>query len=217
MNKLFTLGLSHTGTRSLDRSLWLLGIRSIHWPTDKQTFKEVSSGNYRLSILEQYQSITDINTIPIYPQLDKEYPGSKFILTMRDKDAWLRSMSHVNRVDWQRYLNKSRFQVFAMTLQDELRRTGFRKALKRAWRRTRDDEAIRFIRKSTYGVLAFEDEEKLAEVYDQHHRNVLKYFENRPDDLLVINIFEGDGWEKLCPFLGKQIPDVEFPHVKSKK
>jgi hypothetical protein len=29
---------------------------------------------------------------------------------------------------------------------------------------------------------------------------------------LVMNIIEGDGWEKLCPFLNKEIPSVDFPN-----
>jgi hypothetical protein len=29
--------------------------------------------------------------------------------------------------------------------------------------------------------------------------------------LFVNSIYEGDGWEKLCPFLGKPIPDAPFP------
>jgi 3'(2'), 5'-bisphosphate nucleotidase len=29
--------------------------------------------------------------------------------------------------------------------------------------------------------------------------------------LLVLDITAGEGWEKLCPFLGKPIPDIPFP------
>ena len=42
---------------------------------------------------------------------------------------------------------------------------------------------------------------------------IKKYFKNRPDDLLVMNICDGEGWEILCPFLGKDIPDVPFPKL----
>jgi hypothetical protein len=41
---------------------------------------------------------------------------------------------------------------------------------------------------------------------------VKEYFRDRPDDLLVMNICAGEGWEKLCPFLGLAIPKVKFPH-----
>lgn len=38
-----------------------------------------------------------------------------------------------------------------------------------------------------------------------------RYFARRPGDFLVINIPAGEGWEKLCPFLGLPIPDLPFP------
>lgn len=41
---------------------------------------------------------------------------------------------------------------------------------------------------------------------------VSHFFAARPDDLLTMDIVGGDGWEKLCPFLGVAIPDVAFPH-----
>jgi len=48
-----------------------------------------------------------------------------------------------------------------------------------------------------------------------HEEMVLEYFKDRPHDLLVMNICDhGDGWEKLCPFLGQPIPkDIQFPHA----
>ena len=38
-----------------------------------------------------------------------------------------------------------------------------------------------------------------------------RYFAGRAADFLVINIPAGEGWEKLCPFLGLPIPDLPFP------
>ena len=47
--------------------------------------------------------------------------------------------------------------------------------------------------------------------YERHNREVLEYFKERSNDLLVLKITSGEGWEKLCPFLGEQIPAVDFP------
>jgi hypothetical protein len=33
------------------------------------------------------------------------------------------------------------------------------------------------------------------------------------DQLLIMNITEGDGWAPLCKFLGRPIPDVPFPKL----
>jgi len=41
--------------------------------------------------------------------------------------------------------------------------------------------------------------------------NLDRHFARRPGDFLVINIPAGEGWEKLCPFLGVPVPDLPFP------
>jgi len=53
----------------------------------------------------------------------------------------------------------------------------------------------------------------LLEVKEKHYQRIDEYFKDRPQDVLHMNIIEdGEGWEKLCPFLGKDIPTVPFPH-----
>lgn len=49
--------------------------------------------------------------------------------------------------------------------------------------------------------------------YERHNREVLEYFAGRPDDLLVFDMPKGDGWEKLCGFLGHDVPEEPFPHA----
>ena len=53
---------------------------------------------------------------------------------------------------------------------------------------------------------------------ENKYNGIKEYFKDRPDDLLVMNICKGEGWEKLCPFLGITIPTEAFPFSnKSKK
>jgi hypothetical protein len=47
--------------------------------------------------------------------------------------------------------------------------------------------------------------------YVRHHSHVHGYFADRPEDLLVYNLVGGEGWEPLCRFLGRPIPDARFP------
>ena len=49
--------------------------------------------------------------------------------------------------------------------------------------------------------------------YLHHNQEVVDYFKDRPADLLIMNLTEGDGWEKLCSFLGTGIPSTHFPHA----
>lgn len=215
INKVFGLGLTHTATSSLSEALNTLGIRSIHYPLDRRTYRELSRGTFELTLLRRYQAITDITVAPYYPQLDRAYPGSKFILTVREKGAWLRSMARRNEA-WRRYAHENLFVRCSRMLRDEWQVHGLG-AVRSTWSRIRDERIREFYRVATYGVVAFSDAELVSSVYDRHRRNVLEYFEGRPDDVLVLDITSGEGWEKLCPFLGRPIPAEPFPHVFDRK
>jgi hypothetical protein len=180
--KVFGIGLSKTGTSSLAAALNALGVRTIHYPNDPVTYSELRHGNVDLSILKEYSGIADTPVVPYYAQFDKVFPGSKFILTIRDKTSWLASVEK----HWQAATNYP----------DE--------PLKR--------EFQQFIRAAVYGCIDF-NRDRFSYVYDLHFNNVLSYFAHRPDDLLILNICNGEGWERLCSFLGVPVPDIEFPHA----
>lgn len=55
------------------------------------------------------------------------------------------------------------------------------------------------------------DREKWKNEWKKHHEDVFKYFKNKPEDLLVIDITKGEGWKKLCSFLNVPIPQKPFP------
>jgi hypothetical protein len=59
------------------------------------------------------------------------------------------------------------------------------------------------------------NEERYLERFRRHNREVMEHFRNRPGDLLVIDFFAGDGWDKLCGFLGVPVPRQDFPHVNA--
>ena len=48
--------------------------------------------------------------------------------------------------------------------------------------------------------------------YDRHNDAVRAYFRNRPQDLLEICWERGDGWQAICEFLQRPLPDVPIPH-----
>lgn len=74
----------------------------------------------------------------------------------------------------------------------------------------RQNEAHNQLFMDLYGCTVF-DEQKFLAGYEKYVSGVLAHFRNRPQDLLVINVVAGEGWEKLCPFLGKPIPEIPFP------
>jgi hypothetical protein len=181
--KVFGLGLSKTGTSSLTEALERLGIRSIHYPHDAATLDELRAGDYRLSILREYQAVVDIPVAPFYAQLDAAWPGSRFILTVREREAWLRSAEMHWRLLMQWWENFPDFKRFH-----------------------------EFISACTYGTIGF-NRERFAWVYDTHLRSVREYFAGRPGDFLEMDICGGEGWERLCPFLGVGVPGGPFPHA----
>ncbi|MBD2462876.1 hypothetical protein H6G89_17690 [Oscillatoria sp. FACHB-1407] len=190
--KVFGIGLSRTGTKSLTAALYTLGLRTIHYPDDETTLRELSEGNCNFSVLQHYDGITDITTIPYYMQLDKLFPGSQFILTVRDKQAWLDSMER----HW------SGRPAFGDEDENQL---NIDKEVHLKIRR--------FLRAAVYGCYEF-NADRLSYVYDLHHKLVLDYFRDRPESLLVLNICGGQGWEDLCQFLGTPVIDQPFPYTK---
>lgn len=49
----------------------------------------------------------------------------------------------------------------------------------------------------------------------RHDAEVRAHFENRPDDFIEFDVVQGDGWEKLCDFLGKKQPRRAFPRLNT--
>ena len=90
--KIFGIGLSKTGTTSLYAALHDLGYRSGTFGHLKELgLEDWFRGDFGYDYLEGFDALTDLPIGSFFPQLDKRYPGSKFILTIRDLDSWLAS------------------------------------------------------------------------------------------------------------------------------
>lgn len=171
--KIFGVGLPKTGTSSLTAALWILGFRAAHCIPALPWRR----GDFGPDLLEEWDAVTDTPVPMYFPALDLRYPGSKFVLTVREQSAWLASIR--------------RHQ--GATLTD-----------------SPSDRARAMLRCLTYGMEAF-NEPRYRYMQETHDRNVRWYFRDRPHDLLELDICAGDGWEKLCRFLGRPVPDMPFP------
>lgn len=49
--------------------------------------------------------------------------------------------------------------------------------------------------------------------YRRHNQEIHDYFAGREEDLLVMNLERGDGWDVLCSFLDHGRPKRPFPHA----
>lgn len=101
--RIFGVGLNKTATTSLHHALELLGFRSLHWggPPVRHTVEaSLAAGEPLLARLDPaYDAFSDVE--PLYRNvalLDEQYPGSRFVLTVRPVEEWLDSRRrHVER------------------------------------------------------------------------------------------------------------------------
>ncbi|MEM1429406.1 MAG: DUF3253 domain-containing protein [Pseudomonadota bacterium] len=182
MTKIFGIGLSKTGTTSLYAALAQLGFRSITYRHMRQIgVADWFEGRFVTDYLDGIDAATDLPVATYFRELDARYPGSKFVLTVREVEPWLVSI--------QRQFGASE-------------------------KRGPPRPFARDVRLATYGASIF-NEARFRRVAAEHMAGVRAHFADRPDQLLVLNLFNGEGWAELCPFLGVEMPDgTPFPNVK---
>lgn len=170
--KVFCIGFHKTGTTSLKIALDMLGYRVTgpNGTKDPQISEKVHA--MADALVEKYDAFQDNPWPVLYREMDEKYPHSKFILTMRSSESWIRS---------------------------QVRDFGLRETPMRKW---------------IYGVGCPEgNEDVFIARYERHNREVLDYFNDRADDLLILDLPKGHGWPELCGFLGIDVPDKLFPHA----
>lgn len=107
--RLFGIGLHKTGTTSLHKAFQLLGFESTHWSSGTGTWArdiwEEMLEFGKSKTVEQSYALADLPIGLLYRELDRAYPGSKFVLTTRSEPDWLRSVrdhfSDVNPSRWE--------------------------------------------------------------------------------------------------------------------
>lgn len=109
--KVLGVGWAKTGTTSLGRALRILGYH--HKTRDLPLTPLLRSDRDRiLDIAKDYNSFEDWPWLLLYREFDARFPGTRFILTERDSDAWLASYrKHLargntgeERTEWRRIL-----------------------------------------------------------------------------------------------------------------
>jgi hypothetical protein len=181
--RIFGIGMHKTATTSLHKAFQILGFDSLHWGRGEAPliWEEVNAAG-RSMTLERFYAASDMPIPLLYKKLDEAYPGSKFILTIRDEQKWLKSVERL----WDPEYNPTRWQWDVWPISNRLH-------------------------KAMYGRTDFDAETMLA-TYRRHNAEVREYFEHRPDDLLVMDMEESGGWANLCDFLDQPVPSVKYPH-----
>lgn len=157
--RIFGIGLHKTATTSLHKAFQTLGFDSLHWGKGEAPliWEEVNAAG-RSMTLERYYAASDLPIPLLYRKLDEAYPGSKFILTVRDEQKWLKSVERL----WDAKYNSTRWQWDIWPISNRLH-------------------------KALYGRTDFHAGVML-ETYRRHNAEVREYFKYRPDDLLEMNM-----------------------------
>jgi len=129
-----------------------------------------------------------------YVVLDHNFPGSKFILTIRDTpEQWYDSLiKHLSRL----------FGNGSLPTLENLKAANY---VYPGWAY----EVNRLIENTPEDDL-FHKETLIAD-YNFHNKMVKDYFRHRPNDLLVMNVKEPDAYTKLSNFLEISAVGNEFP------
>lgn len=93
-SKVFCIGFQKTGTTSMSKALNMLGykVRSVfahELPLAELSESYVALG---LDIARKYDAVEDMPWPLMFRELDREFPGSKFILTYRETNKWFASI-----------------------------------------------------------------------------------------------------------------------------
>ena len=90
--KVFGIGFQETGTKSLGDALRLLGYR-VAGPTGAYNPEIAQQATaIALALATEHDAFNDNPWPPLFETLDATFPGSRFVLTVRDEQRWLRSM-----------------------------------------------------------------------------------------------------------------------------
>lgn len=154
--RIFGIGMHKTATTSLHKAFQTLGFDSLHWGKGEAPviWEEVNSAG-RSQTLERFYAACDLPIPLLYQKLDQVYPGSKFILTIRDEAKWLKSVERL----WDPEYNPSRWMWDVWPISNRLH-------------------------KALYGRTDFDPATMLA-TYRRHNAEVRGYFTNRDDLLVM--------------------------------
>ena len=97
MSKIFGIGWAKTGTTTLGKCFEHLGFD--HQSQRLDLVKDLAAGDLSriMALAKGKESFEDWPWIILYRELDKAFPGSRFVLTCRDSANWIRSYRNMLR------------------------------------------------------------------------------------------------------------------------
>jgi Sulfotransferase domain len=196
--KIFGLGFSKTGTTSFEKALELLGYKVCrgHWKKP-HTFYLHALWIHRdydeiFRLVNYWDAFADgpWGGTDLYKELYRRFPDSKYVLTIRDAESWYESFEKLITM----------FDLNLETALDSYHANGMY------------GSAYFFKHVFQIDKLAG-NRDKIIAHYNEYNDRVIEFLSKGKADFMVFDMPKGDGWEKLCKFLGVAIPDAPFPHA----
>lgn len=216
MKKVFCVGANKTATTSLRDVLVRLGYKVPNTQLQERTIgNSLRQGDYSplKRLVRKYDAFKDIpfSIEQNYAILDALFPNQKFILTVRDPDAWFDSLvafhkkvfgfDSVSQVD-EDFVRNQMHYVEADYMHEHSKRI--------VTRFNSTDETIRFDWSRLY------DKGYRVSQYLKRNEDIIRFFFNRPEQLLVIDLTREKDTSKIIDFLGLPLKFVSpVPHMNA--
>jgi len=201
--KVFCIGYNKTGTTTVESVLKSLGYSMPKQKDQEMTVvEELHLGNYKplRALCSKYDAFQDMpfSQGVTYAVLDVMFPGSKFILTTRDSNEWFESLKrfHLKGVLKRAGINKVE-DFGEATFKDKkiyLHQNYLHNIAKRHAAKLVDCEL------HYDWSLVYNEEYRIA-LYEQRNQEVIKFFQDRRDQLLVLNLANEVDNSKIIEFL----------------
>ena len=144
---------------------------------------------------EAFQEFPSASITPTWC-MDQEFPGSKFILTVRNNSSeWYDSLTRFHT----KIVGKNRLPTA-----DDLKAFPY---LSVGWLWRAHVLIYGCDESSLY------DRELYTTHYESHRAGVVDYFRHRPEDLLVLNLSDATAMDRLCEFTGTECSELSMPHL----
>ena len=187
-NKIFVFGYNKTGTVSLSNALQMLGYNVLQIG-GKKWWTDLIGNNLHmqrdiLSGMDMYDCYIDypIYEPTVFSHIVDEYPDAKYISLTRSLDGYVDSVL------------RNKIQNLEEGIIDSWN-----------WLGVGDKEVFR-------NYPEYQKEWVKDRAQFKHDSNV-RFLNKKNIDYLDMNICDdSDSWKKLCKFLDKEIPNVDFPH-----
>ncbi len=197
--KIFVIGRNKTGTTSVGAALRQAGYNVAPQEPAELMLSDWEKRDFRriVKFCQKYEVFQDIpfSLAYTYQILDYVFPGSKFILTVRDSsEQWFESVTRFHT----KIIAKNRLPTV-----DDLKEFPY---IYKGWLWAAEQAVYGVNENTLYNRLVYVDQ------YESHNNQVREYFRRRKGDLLVINLTESNAGEKLGLFL-RHKSSIEMPHL----